>query len=95
MKNRRLSKIGAAIADGVAESFVRIPLDQALYLQTYARLPKVVYTALRLSLLPYNVVLPTYDETTHHKYKDVIPTQMVTIQYNRTLSVEMYVFRRG
>ena len=76
-KDRRLSKLGSAIASGVAASDVRIPVDQALYIQCYARLGKAGYTDLRLSLLPYGVIFPPYNEIADYKYQNIVPTKMV------------------
>ena len=75
--NRKLSKLGSTIASGVAASQTMIPEDQALYFQKYCHLGKVGYTALRLSLLPYGTVLPTYDAAAKYKYDNIIPLQMV------------------
>ena len=65
------------MADGVATSMVKMSVDQSLYLRYYGKMGKVGYTNLRLSLLSYGVMLPTYNETTEHKYKLIIPTKLV------------------
>ena len=77
MKSRKLSNLGKAIAEGVSVSQVKVPLDQALFLQSYTNMGKVGYTTFRLSLLPYGLVLPPYDETARHKYEDIVPKNMV------------------
>ena len=76
--NRRLSKLGSAIASGAATNQAKIPFDQALYIMSYGQLGKVGYTTLRLSLQPYGVVFPTYDEVSHFKYQNIIPAQTVS-----------------
>ena len=58
-------------------SAVQMPEDQALYLQYYSQLGKTGYTNLRLALLPYNVVLPPYNELIEYKYENIIPEEMV------------------
>ena len=55
------------IAEGTATTDVRIPKDQALYLQYYGVMGKGGYTTWRLTLLPLGVVLPTYNELVDHK----------------------------
>ena len=77
-KNRKLSNLGAAISDGVAASIIRMPTDQALYLQTYGKMGKTGYTTLRLALLPYGLVLPPYDETSKYKHQNIIPKELVS-----------------
>ena len=76
-KNRPLSTIGSSISDGVASSKIKIPVDQALFLQTYGKLGKTGYNTLRLSILPYGLVFPTYDMTSHHKHQKIVPTVLV------------------
>ena len=76
-KNRKLSQLASTIASGAAAEQVQIPEDQALYLQTYAGLSKVGYTALRCSLLPLGVTFPTYDSTAHHRRDNVVPKIVV------------------
>ena len=77
MKNRRLSKLGGLIASGAAVGQVEIPIDEALYLQSYGKLSKVGYTTLRLSLLPHGVVWPPYDVVSKHKTENVVPKKLV------------------
>ena len=76
-KNRKLSGIGAAIATGASADQLKIPLDQALFILSYGKLGKVGYTTMRLSFLPYGVILPTYDEITKHKSQNIIPSKLV------------------
>ena len=76
-KNRKLSQLASTIASGAAAEQVQIPEDQALYLQTYAGLSKVGYTALRCSLLPLGVTFPTYDSTAQHRRDNVVPKIVV------------------
>jgi hypothetical protein len=80
LTNRKLSKLGATIATGVAATDVDIPSDQALYLQEYGGLGKVGNTTLRLTLLPYGVVFPPYDVISKHKMEKIVPTQLVNIK---------------
>ena len=75
--NRRLSQLASTIATGAATTQISIPDDQALYLQSYAGLSKVGYTALRCSLLPYGVTFPTYDSTARHRTENVVPKKVV------------------
>ena len=77
MKNRKLSNLGSAISDGLATSTLTIPVDQALYLQSYGKMGKTSYTTLRLAVLPYGLVFPPYDETAKHKHQNIVPTQLV------------------
>jgi hypothetical protein len=78
VKNRKLSQLASTIATGAAAATqVRIPDDLVLYLQAYGRLGKVGYTTLRLALLPYGVVFPTYDETARHRSENVVPNKLV------------------
>ena len=72
-----MSQLGGHIASGIAASQVDVPCDEALYLQEYGKLSKVGYTTLRLSLIPYGVVLPTYDTVTKHKMENVVPKEQV------------------
>ena len=74
-----MSKLGSAIASGVVASDVIVPLDQALYIQCYARLGKAGCTDLRLSLLPYGVVFPPYNETADYKRQQIIPSRLVIL----------------
>ena len=60
-------------------------MDQALFIQSYGKLGKVGYTTLRLSLLPYGVVFPTYDATSVHKYENIVPTKMVSISFKNSI----------
>ena len=69
--------MGANLASGIATSQVEVPCDEALYMQEYGKLSKVGYTTLRLSLLPYGVVLPTYDMVAKHKVEKVLPKEQV------------------
>ena len=82
MKNRRLSKLGDLIASGAAGGQVEIPIDEALYLQSYGKLSKVGYTTLRLSFLPHGVVLPPYGVVSKHKMENVVPKQLVCMSPN-------------
>ena len=77
IKNRRLSQLGSSIADGVAGSQITIPVDQALFLQTYGMMGKTTYTGLRLALLRYGLIFPPYDETSQYKHHHIIPSQLV------------------
>ena len=79
-KNRRLSNLGSAISDGVATNTIRIPTDQALYLQTYGKMGKTGYTTLRLAVLPYGLVFPPYDETSKYKQQNIVPSELVSLQ---------------
>ena len=80
-KNRRLSNLGSAISDGVATSTIRLPVDQALYLQTYGKMGKTGYTTLRLAVLPYGLVFPPYDETSKYKHQNIVPKQLVSSKW--------------
>ena len=64
---------------GAATSNSEIPLDQALYLMSYGKLSKVGYTTLRLALLPHGVTFPTYDAVSAHKFSNVVPSKLVSI----------------
>ena len=90
-----MSQLGSAIASGVAASDVRIPLDQALYIQCYARLGKAGYTALRLSLLPYGVVFPPYNEIADYKYQNIVPTKLVFIAFKSNIFLSFLCHRRN
>ena len=72
-----MSKLGSAIASGVAASDQNVPNDQALYIMEYGKLGKVGYTTLRLSLLPYGVIFPPYDVVSTYKKENVVPAEMV------------------
>ena len=76
-KDRKLSQLGKGLADRTVNSNVRIPEDQALYIQYYSMLGRTGYTNLRLALLPYGIVFPPYNELKEYKYKEIIPTVMV------------------
>ena len=67
------------IASGAAATDVKIPLDHALYIQEYGKMGKTGYTNLRLSMLAYGVIFPTYDQTALHKTQHIIPTKLVSI----------------
>ena len=95
LTNRKLSKLGATIATGVAATDVYIPSDQALYVQEYGGLGKVGYTTLRLTLLPYGVVFPPYDVISNHKMEKIVPTQLVTIQKKSILSILIVLHTGG
>ena len=82
MKNRKLSKLGGLIASGAAANQTVVPVDEVLYLQSYGKLSKVGYTTLRHSLLPYGVILPTYDTLAQHKLENVVPNKLVSAIYN-------------
>ena len=56
---------------------MEVPSDEALYLLEYGKLGKVGYTTLRLSLLPYGLILPTYDTVAKHKMQNVVPKEQV------------------
>jgi hypothetical protein len=77
VKDRRLSQLGSSIADGVAGSQITIPIDQALFLQTYGMMGKTSYTGLRLALLRYGLIFPPYDVTSQYKHHHIIPSQLV------------------
>ena len=77
IKDRKLAKLGAALAEGTVTSMTKMPVDQALYLRYYGKMGKVGYTNMRLAMLPFGVELPTYNETTDYKYKNIVPTQLV------------------
>ena len=78
IKDRKLSRLGKGITDGTVTSNVRMPEDQALYLQCYSGLGKTGYVNLRLALLPYGVVLPPYNVLVDYKYEYIIPEEMVS-----------------
>lgn len=56
---------------------MEVPFDEALYLQEYGKLSKVGYTTLRLSFLPYGLVLPPYDAVAKHKVENIVPKEQV------------------
>ena len=72
-----MSKLGAAIANGVATVDLPIPPAQALYIMEYGKMGKVGYTTLRLSMLPYGVVFPPYDQVSKYRREKVVPTVQV------------------
>ena len=75
-RDRKLAKVGSALADGTLTSLTRMPLDQALYLRYYGKMGKVGYTNVRLALLNFGVELPTYNQTSDYKFENIVPTQL-------------------
>ena len=76
-KDRKMSKLGSTIASGAATTDLHVAPDQALYIMEYGKMGKVGYTTLRLSMLPFGVFFPQYDEVSKHKKEHVVPAQKV------------------
>ena len=55
-----------------------MPEDQALYVRYYGKMGKVGYNNMRLAMLPYGVDLPTYNQTSDHKFRNIVPTRLVS-----------------
>ena len=56
-----------------------MPEDQALYVRYYGKMGKVGYNNMRLAMLPYGVDLPTYNQTSDHKFRNIVPTRLVSV----------------
>ena len=81
-KDRKLAQLGGAVAAGTVTSMTKVPVDQALFLRYYGKMGKMGYVSMRLAMLPYGVRLPTYNETTVHKYSNIVPSNLVcTVKY--------------
>ena len=72
-----MSKLGSTIASGAATTDLHVAPDQALYIMEYGKMGKVGYTTLRVSMLPFGVIFPPYDEVARHKKEHVVPVQKV------------------
>ena len=70
--------MGGGLAAGTVSALTRIPIDQALYLRYYGKMGKEGYQAVRLAMLPYGVALPPYSDTTSYKYRNIVPSQLVS-----------------
>ena len=78
VRDRKLAKLGAALAEGTVTSLTKMSVDQALYLRHYGKMGKVGYTNLRLAMLPFGIEMPTYNHTSDHKFGKIVPLQLVS-----------------